>query len=180
MRLARPGIAFAVTALSWHRVETTGRSGRSGDDDDSTEPEPMAQNLATEAIKCYERARLARERAGSTTDKFKADFVAAERRWLILAETYEHLHRLSSMAGFDRLRKAGAITRTLLEQGVALDPDDVTKLEVAYYAVIRHVGLVQHEEVATRLLARRIVQLASEGQRDPERLMAAAIKALSK
>jgi hypothetical protein len=140
----------------------------------------MVQNLATEAINCYERARLARERAESTNDNFKADFVAAERRWLVLAETYEHLHRLSSMAGFDRLRKAGAISRTLLEQGVALEPDDVTRLEVAYYAVIRHLGLAQREDGATLLAAQRIVQLASEGQRDPERLMAATIKALSK
>jgi hypothetical protein len=98
----------------------------------------------------------------------------------VLAQAYELQHRLSSIAGFDRLRKAGAITRTILEQGIAFDPDDVTRLEVAYYAVIRHFGLVQCEDGATLLVAKRIVQLAAEGQRDPERLMAATIKALSK
>jgi hypothetical protein len=140
----------------------------------------MVQNLAAEIVKCYERARLAGERAERANNDFKADFLAAERRWLVLAQTYEHQHRLSSIAGFDRLRKAGAISRTLLEQGVTLDPDDVTRLDVAYYAVLRHLGLVQREDGATLLVAKRIVQLAAEGQRDPERLMAATIKALSK
>jgi hypothetical protein len=173
------GIAPVVTALSSRAtVQATGH----GQTITTTAPSqsPMVQNLATEAVNCYERARLARERAGSTSDNFKADFVAAERRWRVLAETYEHLHRLSSMAGFERLRKAGAISRALSDQDVALDPDDVTRLEVAYYAVIRHLGLAQREDGATLLVAKRIVQLASEGQRDPARLMAATIKALSK
>jgi hypothetical protein len=140
----------------------------------------MVQNLAAEIINCYERARLARERAEHTNDDFKADFLAAERRWLVLALTYEHQHRLSSIAGFDRLRKAGAITRTLLEQGVAFDPDDVTRLDIAYHAVIRHLGLVEREDSARLLVAKRIVELAAEGVRDPERLMTATIKALPK
>ncbi len=139
----------------------------------------MAQNLAAEVIKCYERARLAGERAERTSDDFKADFLAAERRWLVLAQTYEHQHRLSSIAGFERLRKAGAISRTLFEQGVVFDPDDVTRLEVAYYAVLRHLGLVQHEDGAALQVAKRIVELAAKGERDPERLMAATIKAFT-
>ena len=68
---------------------------------------------------------------------------------LVLAQTYEHQHRLSRIAGFDRLRKAGAIARTLLEQGVEFDPDDVTRLDIAYHATVRHLGLVQREDGAT-------------------------------
>ena len=53
---------------------------------------PMVQNLAAEVLKCYERARLAGERAERANDDFKADFLAAECRWLVLAQTYEHQH----------------------------------------------------------------------------------------
>jgi hypothetical protein len=55
----------------------------------------MLQNLAAEIIDCYERARQAREKAErAINDDFKADFLAAERRWLALARSYELQHRL--------------------------------------------------------------------------------------
>jgi hypothetical protein len=92
----------------------------------------MLQNVAAEIINCYERARHAREKAGrARSDQFKADFLAAESRWLALAYSYEHQRRLSrTLHEFDRRRKAGAITRMLREQGVVFDPDDVTRLTI--------------------------------------------------
>src|SRR6516164_4181517 len=107
----------------------------------------MLQNLAAEIINCYERARLAREEAErASNDDFKADFLAAEGRWLALAHSYELQHRLSrTVAEFDRRRKAGAITRMLREQGAAFGPVDVTRLTIAYHAVLHRLGLVDHE-----------------------------------
>jgi hypothetical protein len=56
----------------------------------------MLQNLAAEIINCYERARLAHEKADrAISADFKADFLAAEGRWLSLAHSYEGQHRLS-------------------------------------------------------------------------------------
>jgi hypothetical protein len=83
----------------------------------------MLQNLAAEIISCYERARQASEKAErARSDQFKADFLAAESRWLALAYSYEHQNRLSrTIHEFGRQRKAGAITRMLREQGVVFD-----------------------------------------------------------
>lgn len=144
------------------------------------EEKRMLQNLAAEIINCYERARLAREKAErAINDDFKADFLAAEGRWLALAHSYELQHRLSqTVAEFDRRRKAGAITRMLPKQGVAFDPDDVTRLTIAYDAVLHRLGLVDHENGAALTVARRIVDLASLGERDPERLVATTLETL--
>ena len=140
----------------------------------------MLQNLAAEIINCYERARLAREEAErASNDDFKADFLAAEGRWLALAHSYELQHRLSRIvAEFDRRRKAGAITRMLREQGAAFGPVDVTRLTIAYHAVLHQLGLVDHENGATLIVAKRIVDLASQGERDPERLVATTLEIL--
>jgi len=81
---------------------------------------------------------------------------------------------------FDRRRKAGAITRTLREQGISFDPDFVKSLTIAYHAVLHQLGLVDHEDGATLLVAKRIVDLALLGERDPERLSAATVQALTK
>ncbi len=44
----------------------------------------MLQNLAAEIINCYERARQARVKAeAAINEEFKADFLAAESRWLV-------------------------------------------------------------------------------------------------
>jgi hypothetical protein len=46
----------------------------------------MLQDLAAEIINCYERARQAGEKAErAINDNCKADFLAAEDRWLALA-----------------------------------------------------------------------------------------------
>jgi hypothetical protein len=141
----------------------------------------MLQNLAAEIINCYERARHPRERAErARSDQFKADFLAAEGRWLALAYSYEHQHRSSrTIHEFDRRRKAGAIIRMLRDQGVVFDPDDVTRLTIAYHAVLHQLGL-DREDGATLMVAKRIVDLATLGNRDPERLTAATVEAVTK
>jgi hypothetical protein len=76
----------------------------------------MLQNLAEKIINCYERARQAREKAErAINDEFRADFLAAERRWLALADSYDLQRRLSRTVAEDRRRKAGPIARTLEE-----------------------------------------------------------------
>jgi hypothetical protein len=141
----------------------------------------MLQNLAADIINCYERARLAREKAKrAINSEFRAEFLAAEGRWLALAQSYEKQHRLSrTIVEFDRRKKAGAITLTLRERGIAFGPDDVTRLTIAYHAVLHQLGLVEREDGATLLAANRIVEIASQGERDPERLTAATVEALS-
>jgi hypothetical protein len=142
----------------------------------------MLQNLPAEIINCYERARQAREKAElAINDGFKADFLAAEGRWLALALSYDRQHQLSrTIAEFDRRRKAGAIALTLRERGLAFDLDDVTRLDIAYHAVLHHFRLSDRTDGITLVIAKRIVDLAAQGEHDPERLVAATVEALSK
>ena len=142
----------------------------------------MLQNLAAEIINCYERARQAREKADRAINReFKAEFLAAEGRWLALALSYERQHQLSrTIAEFDRRRKAGAITLTLREQGLAFDPDDIARLDIAYHAVLHQLNLSDRADGLTLVIAKRIVDLAAQGERDSERLIAATVEALSK
>jgi PAS domain S-box-containing protein len=50
----------------------------------------MLQNLSEQIRLCYERAAKARQRAKETTDPgAKADFLNIERRWLLLARSYQ-------------------------------------------------------------------------------------------
>jgi hypothetical protein len=129
----------------------------------ATEKPPMLQNLAAEIIHCYERARQAREKAErAINDDFKAEFLSAEARWLALANSYEGQHRLSrTITEFDRHRKAGAIARMLRENVGTFDPDAITRLDIAYHAVLHQLGLVEREDGATLMVAKRIIDLGS-------------------
>jgi hypothetical protein len=141
----------------------------------------MLQNLDAEISDCYEQARRARERAElAINNEFKGDFLAAEGRWLALALSYELRAATSPFVEFDRRRKVGSITLMLREQGLALDPEAVAQLDIAYHAVLHYLGLVDREDGATLTVAKRIVDLAAEGERDPEHLTAATVKTFAK
>jgi hypothetical protein len=138
----------------------------------------LLQTLAAEVIRCHERARQARQRAEQAiNDQLKADLLAAEGRWLALALSYERQHQLSRT---DEHRKAGAITLTLRERRMALGLYDVTRLTVAYHAVLDQLGLSEREDAATLRVAKQIVDIVAQGERDPERLTAATVEALTK
>jgi len=55
----------------------------------------MLQNLSEQIRSCYERATKAKRRAEETSDpKAKAEFLNTERRWLLLARSYQHSESL--------------------------------------------------------------------------------------
>jgi hypothetical protein len=68
----------------------------------------------------------------------------------------------------------------LREQGLAFDPEAAAQLDIAYHAVLGQLGLVVREDGATLTVAKRIVDLAAQGERDPERLTAATVKTFAK
>jgi PAS domain S-box-containing protein len=56
----------------------------------------MLQNLSERIRVCYERAVKARQQAKETNDpKAKADILSTERRWLLLARSYQHVESLT-------------------------------------------------------------------------------------
>jgi hypothetical protein len=137
----------------------------------------MLENLSAEIINCYERARQAREKADrAKSEEFKADFLEAEKRWMALAHSYERQQQLSrTVAEFARKRRAGAIVRMLRERGAAFDPEIIVRLDVAYHAVLHRLGLKDREDTAALRVAKEIIDLAAQGERDPERLTAETV-----
>jgi hypothetical protein len=60
----------------------------------------------------------------------------------------------------------------------AFDPEAVHRMSEALTAACRALGLVDRDDPATRLVAIKIIELARQGERDPQRLEAGALRAL--
>jgi hypothetical protein len=67
-----------------------------------------------------------------------------------------------------------AIYRLL--QGAAFDDRAVAAIMTAYDAVLRELGLVNRTDPCTEIIARKIIECARTGERDPERLCELALK----
>jgi hypothetical protein len=61
------------------------------------------------------------------------------------------------------------VIRALVQQH-AFDPDDVAKLVTAFKETLGALGLANREDPATMLVAKKIIELATQGERDPIRL----------
>jgi hypothetical protein len=66
------------------------------------------------------------------------------------------------------------------EYGSVFEPDDIAKLVTAYEAVLRKLGLVDRNDPMTLTVAKLIIELASGGERDPNKLADRAAKILRK
>jgi hypothetical protein len=66
------------------------------------------------------------------------------------------------------------ITRLL--HGAAFSPDEVAVLSGAFEAALRELRLVDRSDPAVELVAKRIIDLAGRGERDPVRLREGAVK----
>src|SRR5690349_9907877 len=65
----------------------------------------------------------------------------------------------------------------LQKQKEAFTPDEVTVLVTAFEEALKELRLVNREDPAVHLVAKRIIALAQKGERDPIRLREAACKA---
>jgi hypothetical protein len=72
------------------------------------------------------------------------------------------------------------VSRCVREMGGAFEPEVVAIISSAYQAVLVELGLSDHEDKITLLVARRIIELASQGERDPDRLRAATLASMRK
>jgi hypothetical protein len=126
----------------------------------------MFETICAEIIYCRERARLAHEKADA----------AAEARWLALARSYEQQDRLSKALGGN----ASPVSRGARERTYALDPEVVAIVSSAFHTVFAELGLSDSDEVGALRVARRIIELAVRGERDPERLRAVVLAWVTK
>jgi hypothetical protein len=77
-------------------------------------------------------------------------------------------------------RHTGRVGRRVREPRGAFEPEDIAVISAAYYAVLADLGLSVQVDAATLLVARRVIELASEGERDPNRLRAATLASVRK
>ena len=69
--------------------------------------------------------------------------------------------------------------RLLLEHDHAFTPDEVKVLTDAFEDTLRALKLVDREDPMTTVVAKMIIELAKEGERDPARLRNLAVKTLT-
>jgi hypothetical protein len=131
--------------------------------------------ISAEIICCRERARLAREKADTTTPEAKDNYLAAEARWLALARSYEQQYRLSKA-----LEGGSPVSRGARKRTYALDPEAVAIVSSAFSTLFAELGLSDSDEVSALRVARRIIHLVLEGERDPDRLKAVVLAWVTK
>ena len=68
------------------------------------------------------------------------------------------------------------------DSGPVLDPDEIAALTAAFQAALSKLGLglVEHTDPLRTAVAKVIVELAKDGERDPEKLCVAALKILGR
>jgi len=69
--------------------------------------------------------------------------------------------------------------RLLLENS-SFDPEEIAMLVAAFEDCLRALGLADRADGATEIVAREIIALAKQGERDPARLRDAALQSLRK
>jgi hypothetical protein len=61
-------------------------------------------------------------------------------------------------------------------KGSAFGPDEIQLLSSAFEAALRELNLVDRSDPATELVAKRVIELVQQGERDPLRLREGAVK----
>jgi hypothetical protein len=70
--------------------------------------------------------------------------------------------------------------RAILENDHAFGPEDVANLTAAFEAALTRLGLIDRGDPLTTVVAKAIIQLAKEGERDPKKLCDGALNILGK
>jgi hypothetical protein len=111
-----------------------------------------------------ERAGLAREKAdAATVPETKKNYLAAEARWLALVRSHQLQDQLSRTLGASPPNK-------MKSPCYEFEPEVVAILSTAFLSVFAE--LPGRDDTVGLRAARRIIELAARGERDPERLKA--------
>jgi hypothetical protein len=63
-----------------------------------------------------------------------------------------------------------------LVQDATFDPEAIEVMSAAYEGVCKTLGLTDHTDPITQLVAKKILELAARGERDPDRLHGETLK----
>ena len=70
--------------------------------------------------------------------------------------------------------------RAILENDHAFGPEDIANLTAAFEAALIRLGLGDRGDPLTTVVAKAIIQLAKNGERDPKKLCDGALQILGK
>ena len=65
-----------------------------------------------------------------------------------------------------------------LFQNTAFGPEEITVLVAAYERTLKKLGVVERGDPLTEMIAKKIIEIAQRGERDPEQLTALAMSEL--
>jgi hypothetical protein len=68
----------------------------------------------------------------------------------------------------------------ILKEDHSFDPEDIASLTAAFEAALIKIGLTDRKDPLTTTVAKAIIQVAKNGERDPQKLCERALKILGK
>jgi hypothetical protein len=69
--------------------------------------------------------------------------------------------------------------RRFLDSNSAFGPDDLAAMTAAFEAALDKLGLKDRTDPATELVAKRIIAMAKQGERDPVKLCEAVVRSFT-
>src|SRR5438874_6349671 len=146
----------------------------------------MLNNVSEQIRECLKHAEDCACKAAAQTDqKLKQDFLDNERRWLMLAQSYDFTQRLGDFSDqakrkADDLNTGGqrAAPITPFLQDRAFDPETAQAVSNALVMTCEALGLSNRDDAMTKLVAEKIIELAQRGHKNPTALHLAAINEL--
>jgi hypothetical protein len=139
----------------------------------------MLQKLGDHIANCLAQANIAELRASETSNEtLRSDYERLARTWRHLASSYQFVESLERfLLDADKARRAlppepanenGG--RALLLRSTAFDPEIIAVLIAAYDKAVK-----AQPTSARETIAKSIIELASEGERDPHQLCLGAL-----
>lgn len=142
----------------------------------------MLEKLSQRVAYCLERARMCGAKARDAfTLTSRKDFSDLEDRWLVLARSYEFSERLDSRINdLDAQRR---YVRSILYLAGGLeyrrDFDAIACMTVAYKEVMNVAKITGAETSECMKVARLIVELVKDGERDPDQICNSVLRLLN-
>ena len=128
----------------------------------------MLNNLSEQIRQCLKHAEdCACQAAAQTDQKLKQDFLDKERRWLMLAQSYDFTERLGDFSDEAKRRadnlysdgqRAAPITPFLQDR--AFDPKTAQAVANALVMTCEALGLSNRDDAMIKLVAEKIIELA--------------------
>jgi hypothetical protein len=75
---------------------------------------------------------------------------------------------------------ANFASEPISDQRTSFDPGTVAAVVAAYHVVLTELRLSDREDAGTLTVAKRLLAMAARGERNPQRLAAATLEALSR